>query len=206
MKLLSQTHSPYARKVLVMAHEIGVAGQLEVIHHETSPTLRNETVFAANPLGKVPVLVCDDGLALFDSIVICEYLDGLHDGPRLIPASGRERFLALRLQAIAQGVIEAGIALRWEITRRPPELRWKHMADGQTAKLIASYDFLEREVDFAGVADIGKIALAAALSWIDFRNLPPFTVSRPRLTRWYRAFDQRTSMQATRYGGETQDS
>ena len=91
MHLLYQTHSGYARKVLVMAHEIGIADQMEVVHHETSPTRRNETVFAANPLGKVPVLICDDGLVLFDSIVICEYLDGLHDGRRLIPLHGRER-------------------------------------------------------------------------------------------------------------------
>ena len=76
MKLLYQTHSPFARKVLVMAHEVGLAGRMEVIHHETSPTRRNEAVYAMNPLGKVPVLICDDGLVLFDSVVICSYLDG----------------------------------------------------------------------------------------------------------------------------------
>ena len=65
MQLLYQTHSPYARKVLVMAHEAGLAGRIEVIHHETSPTRRNEAVFAANPLGKVPVLICADGLHSF---------------------------------------------------------------------------------------------------------------------------------------------
>ncbi|SEC33077.1 Glutathione S-transferase [Rhizobiales bacterium GAS191] len=205
MKLLSQTHSPYARKVLVMAHELGIAGQLEVVHHETSPTRRNDTVFASNPLGKVPVLICDDGLNLFDSIVICEYLDGLHEGKRLVPASGRERLLALRLQALAQGLIEAGIAIRWEVERRPSELRWKVQADGQTEKLLASYDFLEREVDLDGTLDIGKIALATALSWIEFRNLPSFTEGRSRLTSWYDAFARRPSMTATRYQGETHD-
>jgi glutathione S-transferase len=205
MKLLSQTHSPYARKVLVMAHEIAIVERLEVLHHETSPTRRNETVFAANPLGKVPVLICDDGLALFDSIVICEYLDGLHDGRRLIPAHGRERFLTLRLQAIAQGVIEAGIAVRWEVDRRPSALRWKAHADGQTEKLAAAYDFVERDVDLEGPIDLGQIALATALSWIDFRNLPPFKAGRPRLTRWYDTFLQRPSMMATDYSGETND-
>ena len=72
MKLLYQTHSPYARQVLVLAHEVGLADRLEVIHHETSPTRRNAAVFAVNPLGKVPVLVLDDGLALFDSAVISD--------------------------------------------------------------------------------------------------------------------------------------
>src|ERR1051325_6259268 len=118
MKLLYQTHSPYARQVLVLAHETGLEERIDVFHHETSPTRRNEAVFAANPLGKVPVLICDDGLVLFDSIVICEYLDGPHDGRRLIPAEGRERFLTLRLQALAQGLTEAGGAIRWEIDRR----------------------------------------------------------------------------------------
>jgi glutathione S-transferase len=205
MKLLYQTHSPYARKVLVMALELSVADRLEVIHHETSPTLRNETVFAANPLGKVPVLICDDGLTLFDSVVICEYLDGLHSGPRLIPAPGRERFLALRLQAIAQGILDAGIAVRWEMERRPAELRWQTMADGQSDKLRASYDFVEREVDFAGPLEIGKIALATALSWIEFRRLPSFKANHPRLANWYHVFGRRPSMLTTEYRGETHD-
>ena len=81
MRLLYQTHSPYARKVLVLAYEVGLQDRLTVIHHETSPTRRNEAVFDLNPLGKVPVLICDDGIALFDSNVICEYLDGLTQAP-----------------------------------------------------------------------------------------------------------------------------
>jgi glutathione S-transferase len=205
MKLLYQTHSPYARKVLVAAHELGLAPALEVIHHETSPTLKNEAVFAANPLGKVPVLICDDGFALFDSIVICEYLDGLHSGPRLIPEAGRERFLALRLQALAQGIVDAGIAARWEIDRRPPELRWKALADGYCEKLLAAYDFMEREADFGVPLNIGHIALATALSWIDFRNLPSFKHGYPRLLNWYELFAHRPSMRVTGYSGATHD-
>jgi glutathione S-transferase len=205
MKLLSQTHSGYARKVLVMAHEIGIAEQLDVVHHETSPTRRNETVFAANPLGKVPVLVCDDGLVLFDSIVICEYLDGLYDGRRLIPPHGRERLLTLRLQAIAQGIADTGGALRVEVNRRPGALRWQAFADGQTEKLVAAYDFVEREVALDGPIDLGHIALATALDWIEFRNLPSFRAGRPRLMRWYDAFLQRPSMLATAYSDETND-
>jgi glutathione S-transferase len=205
MKLLSQTHSPYARKILAMAHEVALIDRLEVFHHETSPTRRNEAVFAANPLGKVPVLICDDGLVLFDSIVICEYLDGLHDGRRMIPAEGRERLLTLRLQALAQGIADAGGVVRWETDRRPSTLRWQAHADGQTEKLVAAYDFVEREVDLDGPIDLGQIALAAALSWIDFRHLPSFRAGRPRLMQWYDAFLQRPSMMATTYSGETHD-
>jgi glutathione S-transferase len=205
MKLLYQTHSPYARKVLVAAHELGLASALQIIHHETSPTLRNESVFAANPLGKVPVLICDDGFTLFDSVVICEYLDGLHSGPRLIPEAGRNRFLALRLQALAQGIVDAGIAARWELERRPAELRWKVLADGYCEKLLAAYDFIEREADIGAPLNIGQIALATALSWIDFRNLPSFNHGHPRLTNWYERFGHRSSMRATAYSGETHD-
>ena len=104
MRLLYQTHSPFARKVLVMAYEAGLAGRLEVIHHETGPTQRNEAVFQVNPLGKVPVLVIDDGTALFDSHVICEYLDDLHDGPRIIPTDKKTRWRSLAWQALAQGM------------------------------------------------------------------------------------------------------
>ncbi|HEY9344124.1 MAG TPA: glutathione S-transferase family protein [Inquilinus sp.] len=205
MQLLYQTHSPYARKVLVMAHEAGLAGRIEVIHHETSPTRRNDAVFAANPLGKVPVLICEDGLALFDSVAICDHLDSLHDGPRLIPPAGRARALTLRLQALAQGLADAGIALRWETGRRPEALRYPALAEGQAAKLQAAYDFVEREVDLEGPVELGQIALATALSWLEFRSLPEFRPGRPRLSAWFDAFSRRPSMLATPLSGETQD-
>ena len=205
MQLLYQTHSPYARKVLVMARETGLAGRLHVIHQETSPTLRNDLVFAANPLGEVPVLMLEGGLTLFDSSVIREFLDGLHEGPLLIPVKGPERWRALRLHALAQGMIDAGIALRWETERRPAEVRWSPMADGQTEKLIAAYDFAEREAP-TGPLDLGQIALAAALDWLEFRALPDFGAGRPRLTAWFEAFTRRPSMTATTYRGQTRDA
>jgi glutathione S-transferase len=147
MKLLYQTHSPYARKVLVAAYEMGLHESLTVIQHETSPTRRNTEVFALNPLGKVPVLICDDGTVLFDSNVICEYLDGLHPGPPLIPSQPQSRLRALKMQALAQGIADAGITARWETDRRPAELRWPVMHDGQLAKIAAACDFLEQELD-----------------------------------------------------------
>lgn len=205
LTLLYQTHSPYARKVLVMAHEASLAGRLDVVHHETSPTNRNEAVFAQNPLGKVPVLVLGDGFALFDSTVICDHLDTLHGGPKLIPADPRKRLEVLRLQAVAQGICDAGIAVRWDTERRPEAYRYKPLADGQTEKLIAAYDFIEREADLGGPVDLGQIALATALDWIAFRNLPDFIVGRPRLATWYARFVRRASMMATAYDGETQD-
>lgn len=204
MKLLYQTHSPYARKVLVAAHEIGLANRIEIIHHETSPTWRNDDVFTLNPLGKVPVLI-NDGQVLFDSSVICEYLDDLHDGPKLVPREPAERYRALRLQALAQGIADAGIAVRWETERRPEPLRWSTMRDGQLEKVVAACDYLETEISVGLAPDIGAIALATALSWIEFRNVYAFQSGRPRLASWYAHFSARASMRATALHGDTQD-
>lgn len=205
MQLLYQRHSPYARKVLVLIHEAGLSAGVEVIDHETSPTLRNETVYAQNPLGKVPVLVRADGAALFDSDVICAYLDTLHAGDPFIPASGEARWTALRLQAMAQGLCESGIALRWEQVRRPPAFRYEPLQAGYAAKLRSAYDWLEQELHPRAALTVGHIAVATALSWIEFRGLPDFREGRPRLDAWMQAFTQRPSMQATPLAGETHD-
>lgn len=209
MKLLYQTHSPYARKVLVAAYELGLQDRLEVVHHDTSPTRRNDEVFALNPLGKVPVLIVDNDLALFDSSVICEYLDDLHAGTRLIPGEPRARLLALRKQALATGMADAGIAARWEAERRPESLRWPAMLQGQLEKIAAACDAVEQELGdrppATSVPDIGDIALATTLSWIAFRNVYPFAAGRPRLSSWYERFDTRPSMQATTLAGDTRD-
>lgn len=121
MQLYYQTHSPFARKVLVFAIEAGLEQRLEVLHQETSPVHRNELVSGQNPLGKVPVLLRPAQVRLFDSAVICDYLDTLHRGPKLVPAEGERRWNALRLQAVASGLAETGIALRWEMVRRHPQ-------------------------------------------------------------------------------------
>ena len=205
MKLLYQTHSPYARKALVFAHEAGLARQIEVVQHETSPTRRNEHVFAENPLGKVPVLIRPDQSAIFDSDVICAYLDTLHSGRKLIPQEGEARWQALRLQAVAQGLADAGIQLRWEIERRPEAFRWPQLGDGYRDKLAASYDFIEAEISLDGPVDIGQISLACTLSWLAFRDLPWFGDRHPRLAAWFEAFSHRPSMARTPLAGQTHD-
>jgi glutathione S-transferase len=205
MKLLYQTHSPFARKALVFAYEAGIADQIEVIHQETSPTRRNEFVFAQNPLGKVPVLIRPERPALFDSDVICAYLDTTHDGCKLIPVDGESRWLALRTQAVAQGLADAGIAIRWETVRRPEALRYPLLRDGYIEKLIAGYDWLEREIDVCAPVHVGHIALATCLDWLEFRELPGFRNRRPRLSDWFDEFRARASMQATPLSGETHD-
>jgi glutathione S-transferase len=198
--LLYQTHSPYARKVLVFAHEAGLVERIDVVHYETSPTARNDEVFAQNPLGKVPVLLRPGLPAIFDSDVICAYLDTLHDGGKLIPAAGEVRWHALRLAAVAQGMADAGIAIRWETVRRPEELRYPALRDGYAEKLHASYAWLEGELDTGAAV----LALATTLDWLEFRDLPSFR-HHARLSKWFASFAERPSMQATPLSGDTHD-
>jgi glutathione S-transferase len=205
LTLIYQTHSPFARKALVFAHEAGLSDRIDVVHHETSPTVRNDVVFAENLLGKVPILLREGLTPIFDSDVICAFLDSLHGGHPLIPASGEPRWQALKVQAIAQGVAEAGIAVRWETVRRPKNLRYPPLTEGYTNKLIASYDWLEMSLDTGADLHVGHIGLATALAWLEFRDLPSFRQGRPRLVEWFDTFDQRPSMQATRLFGKTHD-
>jgi glutathione S-transferase len=204
VKLFYQTHSPFARKALVFAYEAGLADRIEVIHHETSPTARNAEIFALNPLGKVPVMITDDGEGIFDSGVICQYLDGLHGGPPLIPPA--ERLAALRLQAVADGMSEAGILVRWETTRRPPELRYPPFGDGQLAKVAEGCAYLERVFQPRETPGLPEVAIATALSWLAFREVHDFRPSCPKLAAWYEAFSQRPSMRATALEGDTVDA
>lgn len=204
MKLLYQSHSPFARKVLVFAHEAGIADSLEVEHHETSPTQANPLVFAENPLGKVPILLREGLSPLFDSNVICAYLDSLHSGPKLIPRDGEERWRTLRLEAVAQGMADAGIAVRWESVRRPIELRYPKLREGYECKLLAAYAWLEREVDETEQLNVGHIALATTLDWLAFRELPSFE-NYPKLAAWFDGFGDRPSMRRTPLSGDTHD-
>jgi glutathione S-transferase len=111
------------------------------------------------------------------------------------------------MQALAQGIADAGIGVRWETTRRPPALRWPAFRDGQLAKIVAACDHAERELDVdTSETDIGEIALATALSWLAFRDVYAFDEGRPRLAAWYARFRERPSMHATALSGETHDA
>lgn len=205
MELLYQTHSPYARKTLVFAHEVGLQERVRASHQETSPLNTNEIVYAENPLGQVPVLLRPGMTPIFDSDVICAYLDTLHTGTPLIPTTGERRWTALRVQSVAKSLCDFGIAIRWENTRRPAALRYPPLAVGFEGKLLRTYDWLEKELDVDEPLHIGHIALATALSWLLFRSMPDFRMGRPRLTAWFEEFSLRPSMQGTQYCGNTDD-
>jgi glutathione S-transferase len=198
MKLYYSGASPYARKVLATAHETGQAKKIELAATTVLPTKPNADLGKENPLMKVPTLVTDGGEILYDSRVICEYLDAQHDGRKLFPPTGGERWRALRLQSLADGIIDAGILCRYEIATRPEDKRSAEWTAGQMLKVTQGLDQVEREPDIlSGAVNIGHIALGCAVGWLEFRNVAEVRKGRPNLTKWYDGFLQRPSMQAT---------
>ena len=196
MKLRFSPASPFVRKVLVFAHETGLADQIETIPTDAragDPGLNSE-----NPLGKLPTLVTDGGESLYDSRVICEYLDGLHDGRKLFPAVGGERFRALRLQALADGIMDAAVLRIYEGVR-PENERSMTWSDKQKGKVQISLDALEEEVDsFGDDFDIGLLTVACALGYLDFRFANEnWRADHPALADWFEAINDRPSMTAT---------
>jgi glutathione S-transferase len=191
--------SPYVRKVMVVAIETGQQDALELTARKVVPVAANSEVNRDNPLGKVPCLVTDDGQTLFDSRVICEYLDSLHDGRKLFPAAGRARWTALRRQAQGDGMLDAGILARYETLLRAEERRWPDWVAGQKAKIARALDALESEAaSFGDTLDIGTIAVGCALGWLDFRYAADdWRAGRPALAAWFGRFAARPSMATT---------
>ena len=199
MRLYSSPTSPFVRKVLVAAHERQLAGALELVTLRPSPLEANPELSRANPLNKIPALILDDGTSLYDSAVICEYLDSLGDRPRMIPPPGTpERWRALRLQALADGIVEAGVQVYYERIRRPLERQWAPWIDGQLEKIAQGLDALDAEsVDFGAGVDLGIISSAVAVTWLAFRGVTDPTAGRAALAAWHEGFDERPSMLAT---------
>ena len=198
MKLYYSPSSPYVRKVTVVALETGLDSRIERIPAATTPVAPNEAVARANPLAKVPALVTDDGLVLFDSRVICEYLDSLHQGPKFFPA-GKDRWPALRLQALGDGLLDAALLLRYEDFLRPETLRWKDWADGQSFKMRGALADIEKLApDFGDRLDIGTVTVACALGYLDFRYADMnWRGSHPQTAAWAERFFARPSLKAT---------
>ncbi len=190
MKLRYSPTSPFVRKVVVLAMELGIDKKIELQRtNTTDPDLSTQ-----NPLGKVPSLLLDDGSSLYDSPVICAYLDSankFHPG-------GPARWTAARRQALADGIMDAGVLGRGEFLRPAGEKSEKFIALQKT-KMSNAMNALEKEADsFGDGIDIGLIAVAAALGYMDFRYASDnWRASRPKLARWYERFAQRPSMQVT---------
>ncbi len=196
MKLFWLPVSPYARKTLIAAREHGIDDGLELIETKVNPP--NAALMRHNPLNKVPTLLLDDGMALYDSVVICEYFDSIGRGPKLFPSSGAARWDALRRHALGTGFADVLIAWRTEITQAP-ELQSKELIDKYMLKTKRILESLEHDAhNERATFDIGDIAIGCALAYMSFR-FPQFAPDRSSaLHRWYEAFDARPSVAATR--------
>ncbi len=201
MKLRYSPTSPYVRKVMVVALETGLAERIERIPTMVAPTKPNEEVARENPLVKVPALTTDDGMVLYDSPVICEYLDTQHSGAKLFPASGKARWMALRQQALGDGILDAAILGRYEILR-PKEYQWQDWIDAQLRKVRGALAALEMEAEageIAGPITIGQITIACALGYLDFRYASEeWRTKQRRLGAWFDEFSKRKSIELTK--------
>ncbi len=185
MKLFYSPTSPFVRKVLACAISREIDGQIERVTtnaHASPPEL-----LAANPLSKVPALITGDGLALFDSPVICEYLDSVEGALPLFPPSGGPRWLALKHQALGDGMMDAAVARRGE-QQHPQEAARDTFMARQKAAVDRSLAVLEADVPHQTV-DIGTIAIACALGYLDFRFAhEPWRPTAPKLADWFALF------------------
>ena len=198
MQLRYLRTSPYVRKVMVCAHELGLADRIETI--DTRPQEDEESLCEHNPLSKVPALITDDGEVLYDSPVVCEYLDALA-GNRLFPPSGPARWTALRRHALADGILDAAVARRYE-SQRPEEIQHEPWVTRQKRKIERALDYFEGEADALAHGNspitIGEIAVGCALGYLDLRfEADDWRRNRPALASWYEDFAERPSMRKT---------
>lgn len=198
MKLYWSPRSPFVRKVLVCAHEVGIAGRMEKIYTLVSGSSINAEMLRVNPLGRIPALITDDGRTLYDSVVICEYLDALYGDHRLFPREGDARWDTLRRHALADGLLETLVLWRGESTRDPVRQSPEVLAAFEH-KVLSALDAAEREAAPASATpDIGHLTLAVALSYIDFRfGAIGWRNGRPRLAGWFDTVAARPSIQQT---------
>jgi len=198
MKVFYSPFSPFVRKVLVCAGELGI--EIERLPSAANPITRDQTIVAANPLGRVPTLFADDGEVLYESRVICEYLDATAAQPRLFPANGPARWRSLREQGLADGMLEAALLMRFEQTLRPEGMRFQPWLDGQHEKVasaLAQFDVWAQTFDER--VDIGTISIACALGYIDLRFPNEGWREHKALADWYARFSRRPSMLATQH-------
>ncbi|HYF55123.1 MAG TPA: glutathione S-transferase [Salinarimonas sp.] len=188
--LRSSPASPFGRKVKIAAALLGLADRLEIVPADTLDP--NEALRAQNPLGKIPTLVLENGDTLFDSRVIVEYLDALAGGGGVIPASGDARFQALRLQALADGLMDAALMGVYETRFRPEGMRVRAWLDHQGGKVDRALQALERDhATPGGPVTVGEIAVACALGYLDLRFAGAWRAGHPRLVAWLEDFEAR---------------
>lgn len=199
MQLYGSPTSPFVRKVRVLLHETGQQRDVAFVLASGTPLDPGTTPTALNPLGKVPCLERPDGPAIYDSRVICRYLDA-RAGGRLYPPEPR-LWEALTLEAMADGMMEAMVAITYETRLRPEEHRLSPIVEGLWLKIVRALDILEdRWIGYlAGPLDAAQIAIGCALGYLDLRAADRhWREGRPALAAWFDGFDECASMQETR--------
>lgn len=196
MRLRFSTTSPFARKVRVVALETGQEAALELV--KTVTTDPASGLAQDNPLGKIPVLILDNGDKLYDSPVICEYLDSCHQGTPLYPAAGPKRWTALRRQALADGMMDASVLRMYE-RRRPENQRSSDWDAAQKARVVRGLAALEAEAGQLGEQpDIGNLSVAVLLDYLDFRfSGENWRNGHAALAAWHKRFSARPSLATT---------
>ena len=198
MRLWHNPASPFARKVRIISRETGLLESIEEVGIAVSPVKPHADLARENPLVKIPALSTPQDGTLYDSDVICEYLDSLRGG-KFFPKSGPERWRELRLQALGDGILEASVLMRYENAVRPQELRWSDWIAGQFGKVRGGLDALEREcADWGERFAIGEVTAACVLGYLDFRFPDEkWRATRPGLEKWFEKISQRPSVKAT---------
>lgn len=199
MKLYHSPTSPYVRKVMIVLQETGQQDRVELVATVPTPVAAPDHLTGRNPLGKIPALEREDGPALFDSRVICAYLDDLAGGG-LYP-KGARHWDVRTLEALGDGITDAALLMTYEGRLRPEAHRWEAWVDGQWDKIARACAALERQwlSHLAGPLDAGQIAVACALAYVDFRHgHRDWRSAAPGLAAWFETFEARPAMQATR--------
>ncbi|KQX25122.1 MULTISPECIES: glutathione S-transferase family protein [unclassified Sphingomonas] len=204
MKLHWSPSAPFVRKVMVAAHALGLADRIDCVRSRVGPARLNAELMADNPLNKVPTLVLADGTVLYDSRVICDYLDAVAGGGILVPAEPAARWRALRWQCLADGLVDVAILLRDEHFRGEGHRSTAHLA-AYTTKMRAGLDAMDAEVEALDDArlNVGSIAIGVALAYMDFRAPGlEWRAGRPRLAAWERVFAEQPAMRAAPFVDE----
>jgi len=199
MKLHWSPRSPFVRKVMIAAHEIGLADRIICVRTVAATTKPNADLMRDNPLSKLPTLVLDDGRVLFDSRVICEYLDLLHDGPKLFPEDPVDRFSALQWQSLGDGFLDFLLLWRNELSR-PSEQQSRVHLDNYVVRregVLGRIDQVAPDLS-AGSFSIGHIALGCALSYLDFQfPEDDWRAAHAAAADWHADFSARPSVRST---------
>lgn len=198
MKLAFSPASPYARKVKVLLLETNQIDDVEMVEGSGTPIAPNAQTVQKNPLGKLPALERDEGPSLYDSRVICAFLDD-RAGGKLYP-SGNRRWETLTLEATGDGIMDAALLITYEGRLRPEDKQMSEWTDAQWAKIAKTCSVLNARwmSHLAGPLDMGQIAVACALGYLDFRHgARNWRKGNDALAAWFEEFSQRPSMQAS---------